>query len=104
MAPDLAAEVERQIDLLAIAIVNSISNFNPAEVILGGFVGAFRDYQQDLLEKAVERESMREPEARATLVRATLRERRLMLGGAELAFAPVLRDPAGWRSAHLPAT
>ncbi len=102
MPPALAAEVDRQIDVLAVAIVNSIANFNPSSVVLGGFVGALHDYHSERLEEAVERESFREPETRAELVRATLREQRLMLGGAELAFASLLRDPSEWWATNGP--
>jgi predicted NBD/HSP70 family sugar kinase len=88
-------EAERQIEVLAEAIGNFISVFNPEVVLLGGFLGALEAAWPDLVRRRIHEASFGPLVEKVRIARATLRTRLLPLGSAELAFAPLLLDPAG---------
>ncbi|MGG7464320.1 ROK family protein [Plantibacter sp. YIM 135347] len=93
--PALRELVEAQADFLAITIRNAVNVFNPSLFVLGGFLGSVSAVVSDRLEQAVSRSVMfgsREP---VRIARSSLGADLLVVGAAELAFAPVLRDPAG---------
>jgi predicted NBD/HSP70 family sugar kinase len=89
-------EVDRQIAVLARGIADAVSSFNPGVVVLGGFLGALFDVRSEELTAAVTEESFTRLATGTVIVRATLREKRLMIGGGEVAFAALMDDPAGW--------
>ncbi len=92
--PTVRAEIQRQMTVLAGAIGNFISIFNPELVILGGFLGSLYTAAPQLLDSAVARDSFVQISASARIERAQLGSRLLLVGAAELAFLPLLRDPA----------
>jgi predicted NBD/HSP70 family sugar kinase len=87
-------EVNRQLDVLAIAISNFISVFNPEIVVLAGFLGGLLEADPTRLNERVASNSFRQLSADVHLVRAQLRSQHLLVGAAELAFASILRDPS----------
>jgi predicted NBD/HSP70 family sugar kinase len=87
-------EVNRQLDVLAVAIANFISIFNPEIVVLAGFLGGLLDANPERLHERVEANSFRHLSGDVRLVRAQLRSQHLLVGAAELAFASVLSDPS----------
>ncbi len=93
--PRVRAEIQRQMTVLAGAIGNFISIFNPELVILGGFLGSLYTAAPQMLDSAVARDSFAQISASASIERAQLGSRLLLVGAAELAFFPLLRDPAG---------
>lgn len=95
--PALAAEVDRQARVLASAIANLIGVFNPRLVILGGFLGSLLDAREADVRAAIKAEAFAPLADEVVVARTTLRESLLMVGAAELAFAPLLADPLGWR-------
>lgn len=88
-------EAERQVAVLAEAIANFISVFNPRMVILGGFLGSLHAAMPDRLSRAVKDAAFGPIAEGVRIERAVLRSRLLMVGAAELAFTPLLLDPAG---------
>lgn len=92
--PTVRAEIQRQMTVLAGAIGNFISIFNPELVILGGFLGSLYTAAPQMLDSAVARDSFVQISATARIERAQLGSRLLLVGAAELAFLPLLRDPA----------
>ncbi len=92
--PRVRAEIQRQMTVLAGAIGNFISIFNPELVILGGFLGSLYTAAPQMLDSAVARDSFAQISASARIERAQLGSRLLLVGAAELAFFPLLRDPA----------
>ncbi len=88
----LAALVGEKAGLLAIAVRNAVNVFNPQAIVLSGFLAALHDAARvDLVGDAVT--SIREGVA----VRdAALGEEQLMIGAAELVWAELLADPAGF--------
>ncbi len=88
-------EAERQVEVLASAIANFISVFNPKTVLLGGFLASLHAAMPDRLARAVMENSFVPLAEGVRIDRAVLRSRLLMVGAAELAFTPLLMDPAG---------
>ncbi len=92
--PAVAALVERDLDLLSIAVRNAVNVFNPSVVVLGGFLadlyrGASRDGEVDILGQVV-RSARDGLEVRL----AELGQDQLLIGAAELVFADLIADPA----------
>ncbi|MGG7463060.1 ROK family protein [Plantibacter sp. YIM 135347] len=92
--PAVASVVDRQLDYLGVALRNIVNVFNPRLVVLGGFLGALSEVAPERLESAVARTAMIGPRDDVTITRAALGGDLLIVGAAQLAFAPVLADPA----------
>ena len=95
--PDVAQEVGRQIDVLATAIANAITVLNPARVILGGFLSALAAVSGRRLEALVADRALPGIGEHVEIRRSELGSRIMLIGAAELAFGPLLADPAGYR-------
>lgn len=92
--PTVRAEVQRQLTVLAGAIGNLISVFNPELVVLGGYLGSLYATAPQLLDAAVLRDSFAQISRGIRIERAQLGSRVHLVGAAEIAFSPLLRDPA----------
>ncbi|MCC3295094.1 ROK family transcriptional regulator [Arthrobacter sp. zg-Y411] len=92
--PALQTEVERQLDYLAVALTNFVNIFNPETVVLGGFLGTLFSCAPERLADAVAAEAIAGLGKRVSLRRAELRSELLLVGAAELAFAPLLAAPS----------
>jgi predicted NBD/HSP70 family sugar kinase len=92
--PSVLAEVARQQRVLTVALANAINVFNPERVVLGGFLATLLELNAPGLIGGVE--ALTVPAARegVEILPAALGEDRLLIGAAELAFAPLLGDPA----------
>ncbi|RFA16415.1 transcriptional regulator [Subtercola boreus] len=93
--PDARPEIERQLDVLALAIGTFVSVFNPESIILGGFLGSLYEADPARLRASVNAASVVGLADPVRLERARLRSRLLTTGAAELVFADLLADPAG---------
>ena len=94
--PAVLREVARQIDFLSVAISNFVNMFDPKMVVLGGFLGSLLSVGRERLAAAVSVSSIGSLGHAVLLERAQLRSRLMMVGAAELAFAGLLDDPAGY--------
>ncbi len=94
-APSVRAEVNRQLDALAVALAGAVNLLNPEMVVLGGFLAALHAVDPERLRDAVARLSLAAPNGNVRVCAAALGSDLLMIGAAELAFEPVLQDPAG---------
>jgi predicted NBD/HSP70 family sugar kinase len=90
----VAAEIDRQQRILAVALANAINVFNPALVVLGGFLATLLEWGAPALELAIQSSTVPAAWEGVSIRPAALGEDRLLIGAAELAFAPLLRDPA----------
>lgn len=88
-------ELHRQARALAIALGTAINMLNPGLVVLGGFLRVFPAFAAAVLREELARRTMAAPCSLVRIVPATLGPDTLMIGAAELAFAPVLADPGG---------
>ena len=98
--PDVHVEVLRQLGYLAIALRNVINVFNPEAIVLDGFLGVIHSLPHRAPDSAVASEAMAGPDVQVLVSRAALGSDLLMIGAAELAFAGLLADPAGYSKAH----
>lgn len=89
----LRTEVDRQLDILVVAISSFISIFNPEIVVLAGFLGGLLDVNPSRLYERVASQSFHQLSVDVDIVRATLRSQHLLVGAAELAFTSILNDP-----------
>ncbi len=94
--PKVRAEIQRQLGVLSGAVGNLISIFNPEIVMLGGFLGSLYAQAPLVLDTAVARDSFAPISSNTRIERAQLGSRVHLVGAAELAFMPLLRDPAGF--------
>ncbi|WP_167051162.1 ROK family transcriptional regulator [Salinibacterium sp. ZJ77] len=94
--PALHAELARQQIVLGGSLGNAINVLGPELVVLGGFLATLLAWDAPGLEAAVAARTL--PAAwEGTRIRpAGLARDRLLIGAAELAFGPVLRDPASF--------
>ncbi|WNG87029.1 ROK family transcriptional regulator [Mycobacterium sp. ITM-2016-00317] len=94
--PPTSAELDvlnRQARVLAVALGNAVNMLNPGLIVLGGFLRVFCAYAATALREELARRSMGAPRSMVRVVPATLGADTLVIGAAELAFAPVLADP-----------
>lgn len=89
----LKAEIRRQVDLLAQAISEFMSVFNPEAVLLGGFLGSLYRAMSQRLHDKVGQLSLAPLTDSVRIGRAQLGSRLLVVGAAELAFEPLLANP-----------
>lgn len=92
--PAVATVVERQLGYLARAIANLVNIFNPELVVLGGFLGPLYAANPERLESVVRSTAMVGLRDDVRFVRSELGGDLLAVGAAELAFGPLLADPA----------
>lgn len=92
--PRVRAEIQRQLSVLAGAIGDLVSLFNPELVVLGGFLGSLYATAPQALESAMRVDAFAPLVDRVRVERAQLGSRVHLVGAAEISFLPLLRDPA----------
>ncbi|MFV0633925.1 ROK family protein [Demequina sp.] len=92
-SPELAAEIDRQVDTLAHAIASFASVFNPELVVLGGFLAALHAVREERLDQALASLAFSPLGDSLAVVRAELGDELLVVGAGELAFAALIADP-----------
>jgi predicted NBD/HSP70 family sugar kinase len=100
-SPAVLAEVERQLDYLAVALRNAINVFNPQLILLGGFLGSLNAVAGAYLERKLAHQLLQAAREGVTITRTQLGSDLLMIGAAELVFESILSDPASAGSAVL---
>lgn len=93
-SPEVRAEVERQLDFLAVALGGAINILNPQLVVLGGFLASLLAVDAPRLHDAVASQALLAPFGTVRIAAAELGSNLLMIGAAELAFERLLDDPA----------
>lgn len=89
-------EVARQLGHLGTALGAAVNVLNPELVVLGGFLASLLAVDASALHESLARSALAAPLDDVSVVRAELGQNLLMVGAAELAFAPLLDDPAGF--------
>ncbi|MDQ1123677.1 ROK family protein [Microbacterium trichothecenolyticum] len=95
--PRVMAEVTRQVEMLSLALTNFVNAFAPETVVLSGYLGALLSVSRERLADAVRVHPLGAEGRTIRLERAHLRSRLMLIGPAELAFADLLSNPAGFR-------
>ena len=73
-----------------------VNVFNPQLIVLGGLLGRIHPYVGDVVERELDRLTLPAPRRLVRVVPASLGTNAPLLGAAELAFEPLLADPAAW--------
>ncbi len=93
--PAVADEVGRQRRILATALANAVNVLNPEVIVLGGFLALISEFSGSDLVDTVRAQAMSANGEGLRILSAALAGDRLLIGAAEVAFAPLLRDPVG---------
>ena len=80
--------------MLAVALGNAINVVNPELVVLGGFLASLLACDPVELERTVAATTVPAAFEGVRIQPAALGEDRLLIGAAELAWQPILSDPA----------
>ncbi len=75
-----------------------VNIFNPRLIVLGGRFGRIHPFVIRSVEEELDRRALAAPRALVRVVPAALADDASLLGAAELAFDPILADPAAWMS------
>jgi predicted NBD/HSP70 family sugar kinase len=91
--PSVRELVSEQLELLGIAVRNAVNAFNPARVVLSGFLSDLYDAGgRD--GAALLHEAIRSARENVDIERAALGSEQLMIGCGELVFSELIADPA----------
>jgi predicted NBD/HSP70 family sugar kinase len=81
---------------LGLGLAGLVNVLNPRLVVLGGLFGRIHPWIAAILEEELTRRALPAPRALVKVVPASLGLDAPLLGAAELAFEPLLSDPAAW--------
>jgi predicted NBD/HSP70 family sugar kinase len=81
---------------LGLGLAGLVNIFNPRLVVLGGLFGRIHPFVGRALEAELDKRTLPGPRALVRIVPARLGVDAPLLGAAELAFEPLLADPARW--------
>ena len=87
-------EVARQCRILSVALSNAINVLNPSQVVLGGFLADLRAMDAEGFDALVSENTVPAAWTDVSILPAELGADLLLIGAAELAFAPLVADPA----------
>ena len=79
-------------------LAGMVNVFNPRLVVLGGLFGRIHPFVAGTVEEALDRHALPASRQLVRLAPASLGLNASLLGAAELAFEPLLDDPAAWLS------
>ena len=86
---------------LGFGLAGLINVFNPRLVVLGGLFGRIHSLISTTLEAELDRRALPAPRRLVRIVSGTLGIDAPLLGAAELAFEPLLADPAAWMASRV---
>lgn len=95
-SPSALAALDETGRWLGLGLAGLINVFNPRLVVLGGLFGRIHRFVGRTLDEAIQRTALPAPRSLVRVVPATLGVDAPLLGAAELAFEPLLADPAAW--------
>jgi predicted NBD/HSP70 family sugar kinase len=81
---------------LGVGLAGLINTFNPELIVLGGMFGRIHPFVARTVGEEIDRRALAASRTLARIVPATLGIDASLIGAAELAFEPLLADPAGW--------
>lgn len=94
--PTAVAALEHVARWLGIGLGALVNAFNPRLIVLGGIHGRIHPFVRDTIEAHLARNSLSAPRELVRIVPASLGADAPLVGAAELAFEPLLADPAAW--------
>ncbi|WP_051478853.1 ROK family transcriptional regulator [Arthrobacter sp. H5] len=97
---ELREIIDRQVQLLATGLQSVVNLLNPSLIVLGGFLRILVRAAPDALSEALHTPGTRGPRENVVIELAPLGEDPILVGAAELAFEPLIRDPVGFLRRH----
>ncbi len=88
---------------LGVGLAGLVNILDPELVVLGGLFGRIHPFIASTVERELDRRALAAPRALVQVVPAKLGVDAPVLGAAELAFEPLLSDPARWLVPRRPA-
>lgn len=85
---------------LGVGLASLVNVMGPRLIVLGGLFGRIQPYIASCVEDALDGRALRAPRVLVSVVPAALGIDAPLLGAAELAFEPLLSDPAGWMASR----
>lgn len=95
-APVALAALDEVGRWLGVGLAGLVNVLNPEVIVLGGLFGRIHPYVGGALRTELDRLALEASREVVRVVPATLGVDALLLGAAELAFEPLLADPAAW--------
>jgi predicted NBD/HSP70 family sugar kinase len=95
-SPTALAAFETVGHWLGVGLAGLVNVFNPRLVVLGGLLGPIHPFVSQALDAELDRRALPGSRALVRVVPASLGVDAPLLGAAELAFEPLLADPAAW--------
>ncbi len=89
---------------LGIGLAGLVNVLNPRLIVLGGLLSRIHPYVALTVERELDRRALAAPRGLVRVVPASLGVDAPLLGAAELAFEPLLSDPAAWLGPRVIAT
>ena len=102
-SPAALAAIDHVGRWLGIGLGGLVNILNPRMIVLGGLHARLYPLVRATLEMELALHSLPAPRAQVRIVPATLGVDAPLVGAAELAFEPLLADPAAWFAARPPA-
>lgn len=93
---ELRETVARQTELLAVGLRSVVNHLNPSMIVLGGFLRILARAAPDVLDEALRAGGARGARESVSIELAPLGDDTILIGAAELAFEPLIDDPAGF--------
>ena len=94
--PRVLAALEETGRWLGIGLAGLINILNPRLVVFGGLFQRIHPYVAAIVDAELDRHTLRAPRRLVRVVAGSLGAEAPLVGAAELAFEPVLGDPALW--------
>ncbi len=85
---------------LGIGLAGLVNTLSPARIVLGGRLAVLHPFVAATVEGELDRRALAAPRSLVEIVPARLGVDAPLLGAAELAFEPILTDPANWLQAE----
>jgi predicted NBD/HSP70 family sugar kinase len=94
--PAAIAAIEETGFWLGLGLAGLVNILNPRRVVLGGLFARIHPFVADIVERGLDRFALVASRQLVSVVPSTLGVDAPLLGAAELAFEPLLADPAAW--------
>ncbi len=95
-SPDVLAALEETGRWLGLGLAGLLNVLNPRLVVFGGLFQRIHPYVATIVDAELDRRALPAPRRLVRVVAGSLGDEAPLIGAAELAFEPVLADPARW--------
>jgi len=98
--PEALAAIQETGRWLGLGLAGLVNILNPRRVVVGGLFARIYPFVEDVVTRALDRFALVAPRQLVSVVPSDLGVDAPLLGAAELAFEPLIVDPAAWLAAR----